>query len=734
MPHQTKLVLPLMVLLLLLVTECSSPASLPVKAEQTGLVNFIRTVQVTPDDQFLTGSFARINYVPPTDHFVVTFGTKASTQPGENLGAGYAFKEYTVEMQETGKTGLLEWYPNASEAGDSGSFMFNNTYYCAFVSQNPSDPYGWRLIKYDAANWTRLNETFVPLPNPNEANTDPMVAYVNGQLDVSDQYNPSGIWQEGNSSIHHFFTADLQPIGMINLADTPHISGSSIVFVDGVYYFVSANSYSGGLVVMKYDADWNYLGMKALMPQAHWSQGMVFDGEYFYVAYLDTSQRTPETFFPVYPNVHLAVFDGNWDVVEDVAVTNFTLSGDKKGGRPWVVLHGNRLYVSYDVDTVNATTQEEEKKWQAYVSIYELAAHKRTRVVPDQYPTIQSAINNANDGDTVFVRSGTYYEHVVVNKTIALVGENIGTTIIDGNYVGVVVNATHDAIGISGFTIQKSGTVWNIGGPPYSAGIYMRNVTDCSVVGNKFTDDAAAIQLEFGADGNVIANNTMTSVGLGWGTFDASMNSFIGNNVTSSGRGLGLNVNSDNNTISGNRITAPEWVVALHACHYNNVTENYIANGQIGIYLPDSSYNRIYHNQIVNNVQQASLQGFPSHTNYWNDDYPSGGNYWSDYVGVDVHSGPNQNMTGSDGIGDTPLVLDQNNTDRYPLMNSQSSLIGDVNGDGKVDMRDVGYVARRFMCVPGDLLWDSTADLNGDGKINMVDIGTVARHFGEHYP
>lgn len=99
-----------------------------------------------------------------------------------------------------------------------------------------------------------------------------------------------------------------------------------------------------------------------------------------------------------------------------------------------------------------------------------------------------------------------------------------------------------------------------------------------------------------------------------------------------------------------------------------------------------------------------------------------------------MHSGPNQNMTGSDGIGDTPLVLDGNNRDRYPLMNSQSSLIGDVNGDGKVDMRDVGYVARRFMCVPGDLLWDSTADLNGDGKINMVDIGTVARHFGEHYP
>lgn len=67
------------------------------------------------------------------------------------------------------------------------------------------------------------------------------------------------------------------------------------------------------------------------------------------------------------------------------------------------------------------------------------------------------------------------------------------------------------------------------------------------------------------------------------------------------------------------------------------------------------------------------------------------------------------------------------------------SLVGDITGpdgwpDGKVDMRDVGYVARRFMCRPGDPLWDPIADINSDGKIDMKDIGTVARHFGEVAP
>jgi hypothetical protein len=49
-------------------------------------------------------------------------------------------------------------------------------------------------------------------------------------------------------------------------------------------------------------------------------------------------------------------------------------------------------------------------------------------------------------------------------------------------------------------------------------------------------------------------------------------------------------------------------------------------------------------------------------------------------------------------------------------------------------MKDVSYVARRFMYVPRNPMWDPTADFNIDGKIDMRDISTAARHFGEHYP
>jgi len=60
------------------------------------------------------------------------------------------------------------------------------------------------------------------------------------------------------------------------------------------------------------------------------------------------------------------------------------------------------------------------------------------------------------------------------------------------------------------------------------------------------------------------------------------------------------------------------------------------------------------------------------------------------------------------------------------------TILGDVNVDGKVDMKDVGIVARLFRVPPTDPLWNPDCDINVDGKVDMKDVGIVARHFGEH--
>lgn len=62
------------------------------------------------------------------------------------------------------------------------------------------------------------------------------------------------------------------------------------------------------------------------------------------------------------------------------------------------------------------------------------------------------------------------------------------------------------------------------------------------------------------------------------------------------------------------------------------------------------------------------------------------------------------------------------------------AIIGDINGDDKVDMKDIGPAARGFMTTPGVPFWNPNADVTDDHLINMKDIGILASRFGAHYP
>ena len=73
-----------------------------------------------------------------------------------------------------------------------------------------------------------------------------------------------------------------------------------------------------------------------------------------------------------------------------------------------------------------------------------------------KHTLLQEAINNANIGDVIFVSSGIYYESVIVNKSVWLVGEDRNNTVIDGSNVGTVIEVTANNVSIAGFTVQNS--------------------------------------------------------------------------------------------------------------------------------------------------------------------------------------------------------------------------------------------------------------------------------------
>lgn len=79
----------------------------------------------------------------------------------------------------------------------------------------------------------------------------------------------------------------------------------------------------------------------------------------------------------------------------------------------------------------------------------------RIIIVPDDYSTIQKAINVASSGDTIYVRAGIYYENLFINKGISLIGEGPSNTIIDGAESVCVVAIVANHSTIKGFTLRN---------------------------------------------------------------------------------------------------------------------------------------------------------------------------------------------------------------------------------------------------------------------------------------
>jgi len=173
---------------------------------------------------------------------------------------------------------------------------------------------------------------------------------------------------------------------------------------------------------------------------------------------------------------------------------------------------------------------------------------------------------------------------------------------------------------------------------------------------------------------SLISQNQIENSDIGIKIWRGSNNSIAANYITGNEFGLSIHFSSSNN-VYWNNISNNNQGISLSGPSGNNIFRNIISNNKNGIILDWANNNTIYNNNFINNTRHFydTTTNFmpwhlvPSSNHNWNQNYPIGGNYWSNLTGVDTKSGPNQNITGSDGIIDTPFSLYTNNTDRYPL-------------------------------------------------------------------
>jgi len=118
--------------------------------------------------------------------------------------------------------------------------------------------------------------------------------------------------------------------------------------------------------------------------------------------------------------------------------------------------------------------------------------------VPDNYSSIQEAINAVSVDDTVIVRNGTYNENVVLNKSLSLIGE--GYPSVDAQQKGSAIRITADGCVVKGFRCVNAKYLPN-------AGI---SVESCSnvIANNTCTKNNCAIILDGNSSSNTIENNT----------------------------------------------------------------------------------------------------------------------------------------------------------------------------------------------------------------------------------
>lgn len=260
-------------------------------------------------------------------------------------------------------------------------------------------------------------------------------------------------------------------------------------------------------------------------------------------------------------------------------------------------------------------------------------AQTKTLAVPDQYKTIQDAIDNASAEDTVFVKSGVYKETLIINKPISLIGEGQDSTVLNGNagYNTIIdVNASH--VLVQGFTI--SNTAHPNEPVDESNGIKIEfNLNDVRIINNTLTKIGGAGILIENTFGVVIVENSLVSCSV-FSQYENGVK--LTNNVF-----LGGGAYFDNQVGSiitdnyfGNLTESFESGLYFDGCDNNTVIGNTFAYNYYGINLEASSNNYFYDNNFIDNSIQVKLLSNTepgNGINTWDND--TVGNYWSDHTG-----------------------------------------------------------------------------------------------------
>jgi parallel beta-helix repeat protein len=185
------------------------------------------------------------------------------------------------------------------------------------------------------------------------------------------------------------------------------------------------------------------------------------------------------------------------------------------------------------------------------------------------YTSIQGAIDDAENGDDVFVYNGIYIENLIVNKSIDLIGENREITVIDGNSSNDVIIIINDNVLITNFSIKNSGNnAFSI-----DSGIKIRYSFDVSIINCKIYDSNSGITIQE-SENSYINNCDISNNNLGIVLLNSSYNYVASNYISNSSGSYLLNLPGSGTHIAG---------IVFAQSSKNTLKNNIFSNNLVGI-------------------------------------------------------------------------------------------------------------------------------------------------------
>ena len=233
--------------------------------------------------------------------------------------------------------------------------------------------------------------------------------------------------------------------------------------------------------------------------------------------------------------------------------------------------------------------------------------------VPQDYPTIQEAVNAAGAGDTIQVDAGTYPENVKVTTSVTIAGASSTTTFVDGGSSDMVFDIQADNVELRDLTICNGGSYSGVTiYYPYD-GLVIRNtrilensvgVVISEADGNTIEDSVFINNSVYSIDvttstNNIIRNNQISESAYGLEISETSSSQIVNNTISDTSYGIYLPYSSGNN-ISANTLNSNSWHIYLTHSDSNTVGDNTISGGTVGIQIMHSQGNSVFNNTVSN--------------------------------------------------------------------------------------------------------------------------------------